>query len=231
LYDDALVADFDKTTAAFIQGVGRSTELEEQVKAFVQGRVRLFDKDNFEEYKQYDELHKAVAELRAYIAKQTNELVKLDKSVNKYTWSFENSTTLKTKSERLKELEAILNEKESKINGKLVKHETIKEKIDVFTKKVTNPIFENNLLQYQKYNISAFSWLVRWLVDVLKVLKLYRSEAQIVHANLKQSAEKASQLVVNPAKVGGMFAAGNASSSNEDDEDENKPVSGPSGGA
>jgi len=215
LYDDALLHELDKKSASFIQKAVRSKSLEEQVKAFVLECVREFDKDHFEEYHQYDALNKTVAELRAYIAKQTNELARLEHTVNKYTWSFENALTLANKNKLLKELESILNDKEYSLNGTLIQFESIKQRIEVFTKKVTSPIFENGLLQYQKYNISTFSWLVRWLVSLFQVLKLYRSEAEIVHNNLKQSAEKANQLV-NPGTANGMFAAVTSESSQKE---------------
>lgn len=215
LYDEALVTHIDAHASDFISGVNRSEPLEKQVKTFLSDNVQAFDSVNFEEYQQYDALHKSVAVLKTYISDQRDKLSRLDKETIKHTWSFESVETLEVKSNLVIKLESILNDTPGATT-----QIPIKDRIKQFANEVSSPIFENKLLTYQKYNTISLSWIVQWLVNVLTVLKLYKSEAHIVHDHLKQSGVVANQKV-NPAQVG-LFAV--KPPIDEDDEEEHLSI-------
>ncbi len=220
LYDDAVKGEIEAHTEAFLDGVLENQPIEKQVKAFLEEKVGAFDKVHFAEFQKYNELQRSIAELKSYLDSQNEQLTKVTSSY-RHTWALESAGTLKLKLRLYESLERILAGKKTSnryeiddVSDEFEEGENvfdpddqwhIKARIERFKKVVEAPRFVNALLKTEEtYKISPLSWLVKWFVGLLRLLSVYKTEAEIIHEHLK---------ITSTLSEVGMFASPKATAS------------------
>ncbi len=177
-YDKMLTDEIEKHTPDFLTHISQKEALEPQVEQFLNEKVTDFDTRYLSDFSQLEQLYQALSELESYLKEQQRQLSS-SHSFYKHTWALETHHTLTDKKTLHDELKAILD-----TEGIVTADDPfgIKKRITDFREKISDPRTATRLLSTENtYKISPLSWLLHWFVNLLSLVGVYKSEAQIIH--------------------------------------------------
>ncbi|WP_133129981.1 hypothetical protein [Legionella yabuuchiae] len=180
-----------------------SLDIRKNLVALLSEKIRQFEQEHYEDYKQLNNIKAAIEQFRSYIG-EANEAIKSKK------WSltplFESKRTLDDKNALLHQLKDIAcnqqDEKDLAFELKL----SVKDRLAKIKEFVKIPTFQTTMLKYHNFNAFTYEGLKQLVANLLKLLGLYTPSYQHRFKNLKNATQERPSLAQMGSRYG-LFSA------------------------